>query len=96
MIITLVKGNKPKDEPKVGKAHDQKGAKKVPCANIPAQWRSGSYHKTLNDVQAIQHGLEKVPEQKNDENKLLVARIEGGQRVLTGTNPGLQYISYVR
>ena len=56
MIITLVKGNKPKDEPKVGKAHDQKGAKKVPCANIPAQWRSGSYHKAIEDAQAIQQG----------------------------------------
>ena len=28
-IMTLAKGNKPKDEPKIGKANNQKGAKRV-------------------------------------------------------------------
>ena len=40
--------------------------------------------KCLKDTQVAQHGLERVSEEKNDENEMV--RIEGAQRVLTGTN----------
>ena len=40
-------------------------------------------------TQAIQHGSEKVPEEKNNGNKIV--RIEGAQCVLTGTNSVLLY-----
>ena len=72
-IITLARSSKPKDEPKIGKEINQKGAKRV-CRSS----------KCLKDTQVAQHGLERVSEEKNDENEMV--RIEGAQRVLTGTN----------
>ena len=54
-------------------------------AKISAQWRWGSYHKTMKDTQQeIEHVLEKVPDEKNNQNE--ISRIEGAQRVMTGTN----------
>ena len=58
---------------KVGKTNNQKGAKRVCRAS-----------KYLKDTQAIQHGLERSQKKKNNENE--IARIEGVQCVLTGTN----------
>ena len=71
-MITLAKGNKPKDEPKVAKANNEKGAKRVCRAS-----------KLSKHTQAIQRGLERVSEEKSYENE--IARIEGAQCVLTGT-----------
>ena len=71
-MITLAKGNKPKDEPKVAKANNEKGAKRVCRAS-----------KLSKHTQAIQRDLERVSEEKSCVNE--VARIEGAQRVLTGS-----------
>ena len=85
-MITLAKGHKPKDEPKVGKAKNQNDAEKV-CA--PKYLPSGDWGSTTRQrkIRRQFSMAKKSPRRRHNEHE--TARIKEAHRVPTGTNSAL-------